>query len=617
MQMRDFFKQFSLKNKLLSILLFILVIFSGFSLFLIQSIDEISEITNRIKNKNIPELTWYKQLEQEVMIKKYLVEAHLEKGIEPDLVDKYQDLETEQQASDLSELMPIPKDLEAYQNQVQTLDFIIVNKVGGLLEYENQEVAEDVIRNEYLPKLEEIHTSIQSASNEEFKIFNENANTYPVIIEKSLIVLLVITLVAFIISIILSYRISRSMTKPIESMVEKVNKIAKGNYGERLKHSNQLELQSLTESINQMSLQLQQSFQTIIGDKIKHEQVLNSLPIGIITYDNKSREYTTNSFVYNTLKITTDELKRLVIEETEELHPLLEMFISERNYHNKKILINLNKNKYVYLVSQTKLRDQEDNITGRIFYFIDVTESTLLEKRIVQSEKLALVGEMAAMSAHEIRNPLTVIHGFLTLMLESSEKDLMEKYNVNLMMKEVERLYSLVEQMLLMSKQKEPEKQLTKVKDVLDDLMPLLNSTLEAKNIHCELDIENHYIFADMKQLKQVFLNLFRNSIEAIGSNGKIEIKSMVAADQCILSFKDSGHGVPDHIKDSLFEPFSTSKSNGTGLGLNLVRRIIENHNGKICLSHSDKTGTEFKISLPIVKEAITNKGEPPPKPNN
>ncbi len=221
------------------------------------------------------------------------------------------------------------------------------------------------------------------------------------------------------------------------------------------------------------------------------------------------------------------------------------------------------------------------------------------------------------MSAHEIRNPLTVIHGFLTLMLESSEKDLMEKYNVNLMMKEVERLYSLVEQMLLMSKQKEPEKQLTKVKDVLDDLMPLLNSTLEAKNIHCELDIENHYIFADMKQLKQVFLNLFRNSIEAIGSNGKIEIKSMVAADQCILSFKDSGHGVPDHIKDSLFEPFSTSKSNGTGLGLNLVRRIIENHNGKICLSHSDKTGTEFKISLPIVKEAITNKGEPPPKPNN
>ncbi|SER15292.1 two-component system, NtrC family, sensor histidine kinase AtoS [Gracilibacillus ureilyticus] len=599
--MSNFIKQLSLRNKLLTILLIILVIFSGFSIFLIQSIDEISKVTNKIKDDNLPNLVWYNHLEKELKIKKNLVEAHVNYQTHEEFIEEYESIVQTLERESIEEITELPNSIEQLNNRVMLLDFIITNKVAGLLEYREKDAAESVLQNEYLPEVNSIITEIETKRLNELNSFDNNTKAFPVIIEKSIYILLVLTFLGVIVSVYLSYRMSRNMTKPIEEMVEKVDKVANGDYGILLNQPRQIEFRSLAISINRMSQSLQQSFQKIIRDKLKHEQILNSLPIGIITYDKNEKEYTANSFVNNLLGMDINKLSNSISLENIETNPLIQMFLSEENYFNKKISVPLQNEEYVFLVSQTDLKDSHDMHTGRIFYFIDITESTYLEKRIVQSEKLALVGEMAASSAHEIRNPLTVIHGFLTLMQESLNAEELKRFNFTLIMKEIERLYEIVEQMLLMSHQKEPEKRPIKVSEILNELIPLLQSTFDAKSIRFSMNLADQEVLADSKQLKQVFLNLIRNSLEAIGAQGSIKIVSFVRRKEIILRIQDSGPGVPDSIKHTLFEPFSTSKSNGTGLGLNVVSNIIKSHQGSISLYESDSSGTTFEIVLPIV----------------
>ncbi|WP_208588234.1 ATP-binding protein [Gracilibacillus suaedae] len=600
--MISFFQKFSLRNKLLCILLTVMVIFSGFSLLLIQSIEEVSDVTNTIKDENLPEIVWLNQWEQELAIKKQIVLSYSHTDFEHDFQQEFEENEVATSSLELAEEIPIPDSIESIHKQLMLLDFTVTNKVFGLLEYGEVEAARNVIESEYLPVLESLKETIITQRDEEYSSLQQNTNTYPEIIEKSLYFLLIITIVGILISLYFSFKMSKSITKPIESMVTKVNKIANGNYGETVSSTTQLEFQSLAKSINQMSASLQQSFHQIISDKMKHEQILNSLPVGIITYDNNADEYLANSYVRDLFDLSNEIITDQDIIEKQNKYPILKMLISNECFQNKKLHITIRNKEYVLLVSQSKLKGRHQMTTGKILFFIDVTESTKLENRIIQSEKLALVGEMAASSAHEIRNPLTVIHGFLTLMKESMSKEEMEKFNFHLMMKEIDRLYSIVEQMLLMSNHKKPEKDMLLLKNILEELLPLMYSSLEAKNINIVTDITDEFILADQKQFKQVFLNLLRNSMDAIGDSGTIKIESKVENNKYHIYVSDTGSGIPDSVKDVLFEPFSTSKSNGTGLGLNVVCRIIKNHQGDISVVSSDSSGTTFKITLPIIK---------------
>ncbi|KAB8138405.1 HAMP domain-containing protein [Gracilibacillus oryzae] len=598
--MTNLISKLSLRNKLLTILLIIMVIFSGFSIFLIQSIDEVSKVTNSIKDTNLPHLVWYNHWDKELDIKRNLVQTYVNDQSNQNINREYSSIISALQQDSLEDVIKLPEDLEDLHNRIMLLDFIMTNKVAGLLEYNEVQAAKNVLRNEYLPELESLKKEITEKRMEELYAFDANTKAFPEIIEKSIYILLILTFVGIVMSVYLSFRMSRNMTKPIEQMVDKVDKIANGDYGIILKQPRQIEFQSLTKSINQMSFSLLHSFQKIVRDKLKHEKILNSLPIGIITYDNNEQEYTANSFVMNLLKINLKRFSDPVHLESARSNPLIEMFLSEENYFNKKVTITITDKEYVLLVSQTTMKDSNHNVIGRIFYFVDITETAMLEKRIVQSDKLALVGEMAASSAHEIRNPLTVIHGFLTLMQESLSEEELKRFNFQLMMKEIERLFDIVEQMLLMSHQKEPERRSLKLTEILNELVPLLQSTFDAKSILFTMDINDHEVFVDSKQMKQVFLNLIRNSLEAIGANGSIHIKTFVQDREVILRIRDSGPGVPDSIKNSLFEPFSTSKSNGTGLGLNVVRKIINSHDGQISLYESNSNGTAFEIRLPL-----------------
>ncbi|MCT2537478.1 ATP-binding protein [Aquibacillus koreensis] len=589
-------QKLSFRNKILTILLFITVLFSIFALILVHSIGKVSDVTSEIKDDNIPEIVWLTYWEKELDIKEYMVTSYMRNDFQNGFMEVYEKNELESNKEMVEKYGEVPESVERFERDINLLDFTILGKVQGMLKFDNIATTKKVIDEEYIPKLQSLREDIIDSKQFEYVLLEENTNRFPQIIEQSLWYLFILLIGAIILSIVTSYRISSSLTKPLDQMVNKVNTIANGHYGLTLKQTKQIELQHLTKSINTMSVSLEESFNKIWTDKLKTEQILNSLPVGIITFE-ANNEYYVNSSARNLLQLNTPDFDLDQVGTEKENKEFWNILKDGVICHNKKIDYVRNGTVYHFMVSQTKMNNLENVKIGQIFYFIDITELEIITKRMHQSEKLALVGEMAAVSAHEIRNPLSVIYGFISLMNKSLLDEDRNKFHIPLLMKEIERLNAIVEEMLLMAKPSPPDISSVEVSRVIDEILPLINNS---SRIRFEVKVDSASVLADAKQMKQVLLNLLRNSVDAIKDEGEISVTSIIKGDRYQLYIKDNGKGIPDYIQAKMFEPFSSSKNNGTGLGLNIVQRIMEAHNGSIELVTTSSEGTEFLIELPL-----------------
>ncbi|WP_417897952.1 ATP-binding protein [Bacillus haimaensis] len=340
-------------------------------------------------------------------------------------------------------------------------------------------------------------------------------------------------------------------------------------------------------------------YEKMTKDKIYQEQILNSLPVGIITVDNDSTNFSLNTAASTILEMDGEEVKGMV--SVKEGNPINASFwsilASQKICQNIKVPYVKEGRDHYLLVSQSELLDQERALIGRIFHFIDITSTAELEKRIYQSEKLAVLGELAAGAAHEIRNPLTVIHGFVSLMKQSfTEKD-KNKYQIPLLLKEFDRINTIVEEMLMIAKPGAPVLKCVFLEDVVKEI-PYISVVQEG--ISLKVELERVPLMVDAKQMKQVFHNLIRNAKEAMEGEGTITIYSKQLENVYQIFVKDTGSGISEKMKQTIFDPFVTSKDTGTGLGLTIVQRIIENHHGKIEVQESSAAGTTFLITLPL-----------------
>lgn len=340
-------------------------------------------------------------------------------------------------------------------------------------------------------------------------------------------------------------------------------------------------------------------YQEMTKDKIYREQILNSLPVGIITVDNDSTNFSLNTAASSILEMDGEEVKEMVsLKEGDSINASFwRILASQKICQNIKVPYVKEDRDHYLLVSQSELLDQERALIGRIFHFIDITATAELEKRIHQSEKLAVLGELAAGAAHEIRNPLTVIHGFVSLMKQSfTEKD-KNKYQIPLLLKEFDRINTIVEEMLLIAKPGAPVLKSVFLEDIVKEI-PYFPAIQEG--ISLSIELERVPLMVDAKQMKQVFYNLIRNGREAMKGEGAISIYSKQLDNVYQIFVKDTGSGISEKMKQTIFDPFVTSKDSGTGLGLTIVQRIIENHHGKIEVQESSAAGTTFLITLPL-----------------
>lgn len=225
------------------------------------------------------------------------------------------------------------------------------------------------------------------------------------------------------------------------------------------------------------------------------------------------------------------------------------------------------------------------------------TTETLLQK----SEKLAVVGQMAAGIAHEIRNPLTSIKGFIQLF--KSKYPIDEEY-FNLLLSELERINLIISEFLVLSKPTDIVFKEKDIKNLVQDIVTLINTQAAINNIQILVEFEPDIptIVCEENQLKQVFINVLKNSIEAMPNGGIIQVKGVVKENNKVsLYFIDQGSGIPEERLPTLGEPFYTTKEKGTGLGLMTSYRIIENHDGELKISSKVNEGTTIEIILPTV----------------
>jgi signal transduction histidine kinase len=256
-------------------------------------------------------------------------------------------------------------------------------------------------------------------------------------------------------------------------------------------------------------------------------------------------------------------------------------------------------------VSTSLLHSQTSRTNGAIAVFTDVSKTKSLEERVKHSEKLAILGEMAAVMAHEIRNPLNSIAGFAQLLqMKVEEADQRRKY-VDIIVHESFRIDALISDILDFAHQKK-----TAISDI--DFGALAGKVVSAKldqagrkGVRLETRIEPGLpsFRGDSVRLERVLLNLVNNALDATGSGGQVTLAAAPVNISGVpgieLTVADTGCGIAPENLENIFKPFFTTKQAGTGLGLAIIQKIVEEHEGVVSVASTPGEGTAFTLFLP------------------
>jgi len=255
-------------------------------------------------------------------------------------------------------------------------------------------------------------------------------------------------------------------------------------------------------------------------------------------------------------------------------------------------------------LSASVLTDDAGRHLGTVLLFRDLSEVKALEEQVKRTERLASVGRLAAGVAHEIRNPLGALKGFLQYFqrkLELSEQDMMY---VSVMVAEVDRLNSVISNLLEFAHPKEPVLEPCSPAALLKHVLTLVEGDVQARQIEvtCTLPDDVPEIPMDREQLTQVVLNMALNAVQAIEAGGHIRIEADVHAEakQLEIIIADTGKGIAAEDVARVFDPFFTTRKQGTGLGLAIAHSIVEQHHGEISVESTEGEGTTFFIRLPL-----------------
>ncbi|MEH7237853.1 ATP-binding protein [Bacillus sp. JJ1562] len=227
---------------------------------------------------------------------------------------------------------------------------------------------------------------------------------------------------------------------------------------------------------------------------------------------------------------------------------------------------------------------------------------TKTHEELRNKEKLAFVGQMATTIGHEIRNPLASLKGFTQLQREKHKEDDLQ---YSIMEQEIDRIDSILNDLLVIGKPRQINVAHCNLKELLGYVISIIEKSEQGKNIEVDLKMDESFppIECDEKQMKQVFLNLIKNGFESMPEGGKLTIEgSQIADNKVSIRICDDGCGIPIDVQEKLFQPFFTTKDYGTGLGLMVSRKIIEDHHGKINLESKEGNGTKVEIILPIAQ---------------
>jgi len=378
----------------------------------------------------------------------------------------------------------------------------------------------------------------------------------------------------------------------------------------------------LAEELRRSSVKLQAKQYDLDQLELLNRNIVQSINTGLITLDNHLRVTYLNRAAESISGFSHQEMEG---REIGEIFPEIVPFLrSRQSARPDSRLVKPERNEFRFKrrdgatlhlgFSQSVLKDPHGREFGLILIFQDLTELRRMEEQVRRMDRLAVVGELAAGIAHEIKNPLASLSGSIQVLRDELDLEPVHRRLMDIVLREAERLNALVYEFLLFSKPTRPVEISVDVNQVINDtLVVLQNSPEMPKNIEihkaCADDLR---VRVDPQQLQQVIWNLMLNAVQEMKGGGILSIATAIhigpdgaAARKKFaqVSISDTGPGIAPENQGKIFDPFFTSKETGTGLGLTIVHRIVENYNGKIFLRTDPQTGTTFILHFPLSGE--------------
>ncbi len=351
----------------------------------------------------------------------------------------------------------------------------------------------------------------------------------------------------------------------------------------------------------------------IIEENDNLKNFFNSMKEAVIVFDDDF-----NIYFFNKMAVKILEIKNKIMPLTK-LDDIIkdEYFLNliKNSIEKKEKLDNfeyhLDFSSKIYISVSLHPFVQKGKITGNILVIEDISENIENKNRLRQAESLAALTTISAGIAHEIKNPLGAISLHIQLMESELKKDknLSENinYSLNIVKEEINRLNNIIDDYLMTVRPLNSQLILVDLNKFLDSFIDFIKPELSSFNIKIIKDYkELPEVWLDEKYFRQALLNLIKNSVQAIKVNGEITVKSYKKNNYVFINIIDNGQGIPVEDQSKIFDPYFTTKSTGTGLGLTIVYKIIKDHKGIITFS-SNNGETVFSIRLPLsfIKEGL------------
>lgn len=338
------------------------------------------------------------------------------------------------------------------------------------------------------------------------------------------------------------------------------------------------------------------------SDQFKR-QVMENLGNGLMTFDRSGRLTTINQIAFDILPELTDPIGQPIetlnidvyfdLEKIEKCTSIGQAFSLEEQRFMK------NGKEMVYSYTLSPLVGEENDHIGCVLTFRNITEITQLRAKVFQQDKFQSLGRMLSGIAHEIRNPLTAIKTYLELLPLKYDNPTFRSKIVNQVPEEISRLNQLLTELLDYSKGKKPQPQAFSMSELLQQSLELIMPEFEKRNISVQATFNDHgQTLADRSHVKQIMLNLLINGMEAVESDGLIQIVTDCDETMSSVTIKDSGAGISKEQLDDIFEPFYTTKETGTGLGLAIVYQYVKENSGQITVQSQQGEGTQFDLQF-------------------
>lgn len=437
--------------------------------------------------------------------------------------------------------------------------------------------------------------------------------------------------------------ITKLMVQPVVSLTEKVHQVKQGNLNVEItgkrKGTRLDEMDRLFEGFEHMVLSLKENIEALtqakeraekysrelFESKKKLEAIFNGISDGIMIISQDFRIVNANHVIQRIMGRSLDEIcgqhcYEMCNGTTNRCSFCRAELAFKTGQHVATFctkMIEEDGEEKVFEVHDFPLYNDKGEIDQIIEYVKDVTEAVRMQARLENARHLATIGEMAAKVAHEVRNPLNAIKGASHYLRNEVYNEDARSY-LNLIEEQVERVNKVATALLDLSKPLETVLYPGNLEKVIKRSLQITESQIKTKKIKTIEEIEPDLpsIPLDEEQMEQVMVNLILNAIEAMNKGGELKIKVNMDRNGIFNSdgkikiiVSDNGCGIDGHQVQKLFNPFFTTKTKGTGLGLTIVKKIIDNHQGNIDFQSRKGRGTEVTISLPLeIKKYETEK---------